>query len=483
MSAGPQPALPPETGTPRTRDVASRLATFGRRVVDRLTVGDGVVEHVPASDVLLAVVLAVPALVVYAVQPTEGIDHLSVAGIAGFVLLVLVFGVLAWRRVAPTLTMMVAGFGTGAWFFVGHTDGFVPLAVMIALYSVAAYGSRSDGVISLVITEIFVIITFVAMMAGGEPFSSIQLVVNVLMFVGIWVLGDRTRVRRELVQQLRAQAEQAERSRELGTELAVADERSRIARELHDVVAHTVSVMVVQAGAGRRVAEADPARAAATLGAIEEVGREALADLRRMVGVLREENGAGELAPQPSLDDLEDLVQRLAGAGLPVRLARLGEPRALPSGIELSAYRIVQEALTNVMKHAGVVRSVMVTLRFGEGALVVEVDDDGRGAAGAASEPNPGSGVVGMRERVAVFDGRLQVGPRPEGGYRVRAVLPLPADQVAAEPGGDEPAERARCREDDKTFGPPPGDELLDAAGTRAPSAPPAADGRQEAET
>jgi signal transduction histidine kinase len=462
MSVGPQPAEPPETGTPKAREVASRFATLGRRVVDRLTVGDGVVEHVPPSDVLLAVVLAAPAIAVHAFQPTEGIDHLSVPGLAGFVLLVLVFGVLAWRRVAPTLTMMLAGFGTGAWYLIGHTDGFLPLAVMVALYSVAAYGSRADGVTSLVITEVFVIITFITLMARGEPFSSIQLVVNVLIFVGIWVLGDRTRVRRELVQQLRAQAEQAERSRELATELAVADERGRIARELHDVVAHTVSVMVVQAGAGRRIAQADPARAVTTLGAIEEVGREALADLRRMVGVLREENGTDDLAPQPSLEDLDDLVQRLASAGLPVQLVRRGEPRALPSGIELSAYRIVQEALTNVMKHAGVVRSVVVTLRFGEGALVVEVDDDGRGAAGAASEANPGSGVVGMRERVAVFDGRLQVGPRPEGGYRVRAVLPLPPDQVA-----DQPAD----------------DALPDTVRPHEPSVPPAANQRQEVET
>ena len=423
------------------------VAVLSQRLVERLSVGDGTFERPPLGDVVLATLLMLPALIVYAWGPSSGVQRWSLVDLGGWLLLVLGFGSLAWRRVTPTMTMMVAGLATGAWFLIGHSDGFIPLAVMVALYSVAAYGSRADGITSLVITELFVVISFLSILMRESDISLIQLAVNVLMFLGIWVLGDRTRVRRELVDQLRSEAQQAERSRELTSELAVSDERTRIARELHDVVAHSVSVMVVQAGAGRRVAEAQPERAMEVLTAIEDVGRDALADLRRMVGVLRDQPGAEGLAPQPSLTDLDELAQRLAAAGLPVRVEQVGEPRRVPSGLELTAYRIVQEALTNVMKHAGVVCEVVVTVRYGDGALVVEVDDDGRGAAGAAHEQLTSSGLLGMRERVAVFDGRLHVGPRPGGGFRIRAVLPIPPERRDDDDhrldGGHEAAPRA----------------------------------------
>lgn len=430
---------PPREPGPHRRDggAVPRTPAWLERAIDRLSVGEGTFDRPPPSDVLLAGLLMLPAVAVYAFQPSVGVDRTSFAGLAGWVLLVVAFGSLAWRRVVPPVTMITAGLATGAWFLIGHSDGFIPLAVMVALYSVAAYGSRADGISSLVITEIFVAASFVAVSAGDGQISLIQLPVNLLMFLGIWVLGDRTRVRRELVEHLRAQAEQAERSRELATELAVSDERSRISRELHDVVAHTVSVMVVQAGAGRRVAATDPARASAVLAAIEEVGRDALADLRRMVGVLRDDPEPGQLAPQPRLEDLTELCDRLATAGLPVRMEFVGEVRPVASAVEVSAYRITQEALTNVMKHAGTVLEVVVTIRYGEGAIVVEVDDDGRGAAGSEGDGHHGSGLVGMRERVAVFDGTLHAGPRPGGGYRVRAVLPIPPD------GGERERSRA----------------------------------------
>lgn len=426
-SEGGEP--PRDPGSPRRdRCAATRTPAWLERAIDRLSVGDGTFDRPPLGDVLLAGLMMLPAVTVYAFQPSVGVERASFASLAGWVLLVVGFGSLAWRRVIPSVTMMVSGLATGTWFLIGHSDGFIPLAVMVALYSVAAYGSRVDGITSLVITEVFVTVSFVAIIAGDGQVSLIQLPVNLSMFLGVWVLGDRTRVRRELVEHLRAQAEQAEWSRELATELAVADERSRISRELHDVVAHTVSVMVVQAGAGRRVAVTDPSRAAAVLAAIEEVGRDALADLRRMVGVLRDEPGPGQLAPQPRLADLAELGDRLAAAGLPVRVEFVGEARPVASAVEVSAYRIAQEALTNVMKHAGTVLEVAVTIRYGEGAVVVEVDDDGRGAAGAEGDGHRGSGLLGMRERVAVFDGTLQAGPRPGGGYRVRAILPIPPD-------------------------------------------------------
>ncbi len=438
MSASPGSVPEPVPGP----EPAVRTPAWLVSVIDRLSVGEGTFDRPPLSDVLLAGLLLVPAVIAYALQPSAGIERTSLAGLAGWALLLVAFGSLAWRRVIPTMSMITAGLATGAWFLVGHTDGFIPLAAMVALYSIAAYGSRSDGITSLVITEFFVAVSFVTLIAGDGQVSLIQLPVNLFIFLGIWVLGDRTRVRRELVEHLRAQAEQAERSRELGTELAVSAERSRISRELHDVIAHSVSVMVVQAGAGRRVAATDPSRAGEVLAAIEEVGRDALADLRRMVGVLRDDPGPGRLAPQPTLADLTDLVDRLAAAGLPVRVEYVGEVRPVASAVEVSAYRIVQEALTNVMKHAGTVWEVVVTIRYGEGAVVVEVDDDGRGAASSEGDAHRGSGLLGMRERVAVFDGTLQAGARPGGGYRVRAVLPIPVEGGEREMprAGEEPA-------------------------------------------
>jgi signal transduction histidine kinase len=207
----------------------------------------------------------------------------------------------------------------------------------------------------------------------------------------------------------------------------VSEERSRIARELHDVIAHAVSVMVVQAGAARRVAVARPEQARDAMTSIESTGRQALGEMRRLVGVLRDNDEPTTLDPQPRLLDVPALVEQAREAGLQVRLEVEGEPRPLPAGVDLSAYRIVQEALTNVRKHAGPA-SVEVAVRYGPHALHIEVCDDGRGApVEAVSNGHRGQGLIGMRERVALYGGRLDVGPRPQGGFRVLADLPLEA--------------------------------------------------------
>ncbi len=421
----PADSTPADRSAPRGGPSAA--SGLIRRVIDRMTVGDGTFDRPPPSDILLAAALFLPAVVSYALEgggPAEGR-----AAWTGWPLLALIFVPLAWRRVAPSLTISCTGLSTAAWFLIGTTDptgasAVVPTAVMVAMYSVAAYGSRSDGVISMLITQFFVAVSFLSAMSRDDSVSGYNLVVNVLLFLGIWALGDRTRVRRDLVEQLTARAQQAEQSRELASNLAVADERTRIARELHDVIAHTVSVVVVQAGAGRRVAAKDPGGAEAALASIESIGREALSDLRRMVGVLRDEAPGEDLTPQPTLADVPDLVDRLAAAGLPVRSRLEGRPRALPPGIEVTAYRIVQEALTNVLRHAGAVRAVEVTISHSEDAVSVTVTDDGRGPR---ADGGPGSGQVGMRERVGLYNGNLEVGGRAGGGYRVRATLPVRA--------------------------------------------------------
>jgi signal transduction histidine kinase len=201
---------------------------------------------------------------------------------------------------------------------------------------------------------------------------------------------------------------------------AVAEERARIARELHDVIAHSVSVMTVQAGAARLLLAEDPARAREPLLAVEETGRQALAEMRRLLGILRGDEEPAALAPQPGIAALASLAEQLRAAGLPVDVVEEGVPRALPPGVDLAAYRVVQEALTNALKHAGAARAE-VSVRYGPGALEVSVVNDGH----VPGNGRPGHGLVGMRERVTLYGGEFEAGPRREGGYAVRAKLPL----------------------------------------------------------
>jgi signal transduction histidine kinase len=217
------------------------------------------------------------------------------------------------------------------------------------------------------------------------------------------------------VTDLRREREQARRATE--------EQRRRLARELHDVVAHSVSVMTVQAAAARRIMELSPAEAAEAVEAIERTGREALSEMRRMVGVLRPLDEDGGLEPQPGVGDLSALIEQMESTGLSVDMRVEGQPRALPPSLDLSAYRIVQESLTNVLKHAGPVHAEVV-LRYAGAELEIEVSDDGA-ARRAGSDGRSGHGLIGMRERAALFGGELSVAPRPEGGFRVRARLPV----------------------------------------------------------
>jgi len=202
---------------------------------------------------------------------------------------------------------------------------------------------------------------------------------------------------------------------------AIADERARIARELHDVVAHAISVIVLQARGGRRMLHEAPDETRSALDAIEHAGEQALTEMRRLLGMLRAADERAALDPQPGLDRLGELAGQVASAGLPVELRIEGEPVELPPGVDVSAYRIVQEALTNALKHAGPARAT-VTLRYGDEALELEVVDDG---AGNANGGGSGHGLVGIRERVGVYGGELEAGAHPDGGFRVRALLPL----------------------------------------------------------
>ena len=245
----------------------------------------------------------------------------------------------------------------------------------------------------------------------------------VVPLVAMLIARRAVRDRQLRAEALAARAELLEREQELRANEAIADERARIARELHDLVAHNVSVMVVQAGGERHALGEEQASTRAALASIEQAGRQALAEARRLLGMLRAKDDGEELEPQPSVDQIDMLLEQVERAGLPVRLEIEGERVPLPPGVDLCAYRIVQEGLTNALKHAGPARAE-VLLRYAPRALDVEIRDDGRGASQVNGD-RAGHGLIGMRERVALYGGALETGPREGGGFEVRARFPL----------------------------------------------------------
>jgi signal transduction histidine kinase len=306
----------------------------------------------------------------------------------------------------------------------GHLQliGDGTLGLLVAVFTVATQLDRRR---SLPLTGGVVVINALAIAAvllvgppGGSVFPGLLSAVAV---AGAWALGDNLETRRAYLAALVERAAHLERDQEERARLAVVDERTRIARELHDVVAHHVSAIAVQAGAAEEIAERDPARARRALSAIQATSRQALAEMRAIVGILRESEDSEALAPQPTLAQVQRLAEQTRSAGLPVEVRYRGEPRPLPEAIDLSAYRIVQEALTNTLKHARATRAT-VAIEYGPTALDVVVSNDG---AAPANGTRSGRGLVGMRERVGLFHGTLEVGPSPEGEFRVHAHLPL----------------------------------------------------------
>jgi signal transduction histidine kinase len=262
------------------------------------------------------------------------------------------------------------------------------------------------------------------LVAGGGNANDTALFTWVPILAMVLARGA-VRGRQLQTEALAARAELLERNQELRANEAVAEERARIARELHDLVAHNVSVMVVQAGAERVALGQDQASTRAALASIEQAGRQALAEARRLLGMLRRNGDSEGLEPQPSIDHIDVLLEQIERAGLPVRLDVEGERVPLPAGVDLCAYRIVQEGLTNALKHAGPAQAE-VLLRYAPRGLDVEVRDDGRGN-GSGNGDGAGHGLIGMRERVALYGGALQTGPRDGGGFEIRAHLPLTA--------------------------------------------------------
>jgi signal transduction histidine kinase len=299
------------------------------------------------------------------------------------------------------------------------------LTFPMAVYAVAAYTDRRRALIGLGAAITFV---WIDVALSNNP-ESADFLFTALLVGGPWLVGRIVAARGELAMELRDKADRLEREQDKQSQLAVAHERARIARELHDVVAHNVSVMVVQAAAARRMIDHDAEKAKEVLGSVEQTGRSALKEMRRMVGMLGQADEELALAPQPSVDELEWLIERAREAGLDVDLTIEGEKRRLESGVDLSAFRIVQEALTNTLKHAGPARAE-VTLRYGEHDVEVDVSDNGRGVPAAAGNgAEIGQGLVGMRERVAMLGGEIEAGYRKDGGFAVHAKLPLEREE------------------------------------------------------
>jgi signal transduction histidine kinase len=387
-------------------------------------------RRLPASawmfDSVLALAAAGVSTLMFAdfmntAQPTPPRGMLAL----GYALALLHTLPLAARRRFPGTVLVLCVASGLAVATLGMPD-LLGLAILVAVYSVAAYGDRWVSLAGLAAAEL----GSAAVQLTQGSFQWPTPITNALVIAAAWLLGHFVGVRRAYTARLEQTAE-LERARAEQARQAVAEERLRLARELHDVVAHSISVIAVQSGVGAHVAKTQPVEAAKALAAIEATSRAALTELRRLLGVLRQEDEPqGDLAPVPGLADLDGLLAEVAKAGLAVRLQVEGRPAQLPAGVDLSAYRIVQEALTNVVKHAGPARA-QVAIRYLDHEVVVEVTDDGRGAAAPTGDGRArvGHGLIGMRERVAVFGGDLEVGPRPGGGFRVAARLPLAAKQ------------------------------------------------------
>ncbi|GAA2048721.1 sensor histidine kinase [Nocardiopsis rhodophaea] len=316
-------------------------------------------------------------------------------------------------------------------------------AIVIGMYTVAARCRLKWALVALATVELGLVLTIVR--SPYADWGSWNVVATYTFLILLcWVTGLYINVRRSYLVGLEDRTEWLERERDARAQAAIAEERARIAREMHDVVAHNLGVMVVQADGATYAIDTDPAQAKGAMETVAETGRTALTEMRGILGVLRDGGHEEEYAPRPSVKQLEQLLAQVRRAGLPVEFTTEGVERQLSAGVELAAYRVVQEALTNTLKHAGPkVSGARVGLRYGDSTLEVQISDDGRGAAAPKDAGNgQGHGLIGMRERVSVYGGSVRAGPRMGGGYEVVASLPLQPSTEASQEGPHSWAQR-----------------------------------------
>ena len=390
-------------------------------------------SHPSGTDILVTLAFAVLALLnLYVNWGTNP----QIASINAILLTLLVILPLVFRRRYPlgVLIFMTLAVITFREFSIPESS-FISYALLLAFFSVGAYGQQRfrnwvRGLSFLLVIGLLTYSIFFQQRGSDVPTQTILyqlsvLLLNVFLFAAAWWIGDvfRTRDQREL--ELQERTRQLEKGRDENARRAVMEERVRIARELHDVVAHHVSVMGIQAGAARRILKQQPEKANDVLSQIEASSRQAVAELQRLLGFLREQNHVDDITPQPSLKQLDILFNQMRLTGLSVSVIIEGEEKPLPPGVDLSAYRIIQEALTNTLKHAGPVKAD-VTIRYLGDALELEIKDNGNnGPLSEANQENKGRGLIGMRERVSLHSGEFQAGRLSEGGFIVKAKLPV----------------------------------------------------------
>ncbi|MFF0819841.1 MULTISPECIES: sensor histidine kinase [Micromonospora] len=387
-------------------------------------------RHRLAADALLAVAVVLVDAVFVLLTPVDFRPGPLPAALGWSVLCA---APVALRRAAPWPAVAAAVATLAVPVLFGHAPNTQSLTFVALTYTMAAHRRARPAVLAAVALWVPVAAVNVLAPVADTVFEvgpAYLVLNNLLVAVVAYAVGRAVHARRASTEALRERARVAEQNQRSLAEQAVADERRRIARELHDVVAHHVSVMGVLATGARRVLRRDPDAADEAIATIEDTGRATLRELRRLLDVLRTDaEPAADLAPQPGLAGIEPLVEQVREAGLPVTLRVEGEPGSLEEGVALTVYRIVQEALTNALKHAGEATAV-VRLTFGAAYLAVEVTDTGRGPAPGAVRV--GHGLVGMRERVGLYGGTLRTGARPGGGYRVYARIPV--EQLGAVP-------------------------------------------------
>jgi signal transduction histidine kinase len=378
-------------------------------------------------DLFVAVVVGVFSVIDVAASSAERVSGERAADALAYALVVTGAISLLWRRRAPIAVLAVVT-AILVTFWLRDYAAYLSVLGLPALYAVAAHEmhrTRAWWALGAACTLIMVAAS-VSVLDEPDGYDYLTALSVAAFLAGSIVAGVLIRNRERIFVDTERRAADAEADRLAEAQRAVARERSRIAREMHDVVAHSMSVVAVQAAAGREIVHADPDKAAEVFARIEAIGRESLTELRRMLGVLRDAgDDAAALTPQPGIADIPTAVDQSSASGVATELVVDGRPRELSPGIELTAFRIVQESLTNVRKHAGRSASAVVRLVYDPQTLVVEITDDGRGAATSLAGVGTGNGLIGMRERVEIYGGEFAAGPRRGGGYAVRAVLPV----------------------------------------------------------
>jgi signal transduction histidine kinase len=417
----PPAGLRPET------DAAGAATLYGASMQLRRLI-EPVLARWWVADGLLALAVCTVNLLAAGVSNTAGVGRTPWRPLDALGYLLLVIGPLAlvFRRRWPLGVLAAVQAVSIAYSARSYPEGGTGLTGFVALYTVAVWEERRWLVAAATAASVAIAFTLEVVFYGTTMIEGEPLYVAVVVLSASW-LGEAVRSRRAYVAELRNRVELAERTREEEARRRVDEERMRIARELHDVVSHSIGVISVQAGVAAHLLERRPDKAAKALATIRQASDGALGELQAMLGVLRQPDGQGApLTPAPGLAQLGALVAQAEGAGLQVTVAVDAGAEGLSPALDLACYRIVQESLTNVVRHAGARRATVTVTAAGD-ALVVMVDDDGAGsaAAGSGSSNGAGQGIVGMRERARALGGTLEAGPLPEGGFRVRASLPV----------------------------------------------------------